>query len=335
MPKTIKKIFTDEELKQIPEMYKSGQNINIIREKMHTSLKKIRIILLNNGIDIKNPDCKYLKHKPANYWTNKEHCEEAAKRCRNRSDFSDKYEAAYIQSVRNGWLSEFDQYFSNETLFYGFNDTIHTVYAYEITEQHAVYVGRTINLKQRHAAHKRGTFTTSHRVYSDGLFDFCNEHGCEIPEPLILEDKLNAKESQSAEGKWVEKYRADGWFIINRATTGDGSGSLGATTKKWTYETCEAAASKCNSKTDYRRKFPTASRVAIQNKWINDFFTTNLIKDKGCFDTLDACIIESKKFVSMSDMKRRYPFLYHKICKNKWNESIRVANGWDKYQRLV
>lgn len=58
MGKTIKKIFTEEELRQIPQMYKDGLGVMKIAEQMHTSYKRIRKILLENGIDYTDPSCR-------------------------------------------------------------------------------------------------------------------------------------------------------------------------------------------------------------------------------------------------------------------------------------
>ena len=159
---------------------------------------------------------------------------------------------------------------------------------------------------------------------------FCKTNNCDMPLPIILEDKLTAIESQKMENVWINKYKDNGWYIINKAKTGEGIGSLGSTMRKWTYETCERAAITCKTKSEYRKKFSTASRVATQNNWLNDFFT-NTKKDNGYFDSLEMCISESKKYKSMSDIKTKYPFLYHKICEHKWNDNVRLANGWKKY----
>ena len=48
-----------------------------------------------------------LKKKPNGYWNNKERCEEAAKKCRNRGEFGQRYSMAYLHSKNNGWLEEF------------------------------------------------------------------------------------------------------------------------------------------------------------------------------------------------------------------------------------
>lgn len=324
MGKTIKKVFTEDELKQVVEEYKSGISTRILARKYKTQDKNIKKILFSYGIDINDPNCQYAKHKPCGYWASKEHCEEAAKQCRNRREFYSKFVRAAMISKKNGWMNEFDKYFSPEKMFFRYNDPIHYVYAYEINETHAVYVGRTSNIKRRHTEHMSGVMYTNHKVYNDTLKVYCDERNIEMPDPKILEEKLVAIESQRKEKEWIDWYRRHGWTILNKASVGEGSGSLGSIMRKWDYEACRAAAEQCESKADYRRKFSTACRVATQNKWINDFFT-NLIKPKFHLDSFDNCMEEVKKYKSLQEARADYPFLYHKICQHKWNDAARAV----------
>ena len=328
MGKTIKKIFNDCELIQVCEMYKKGSSTKHIANYFHTNSNKIKKILLENGIDISSPNCPYIKHKPLGYWKNKENCELAAKQCTNRREFGEKFVEAYIQSRKNGWINDFDQYFSLEPRFSNFNEKIHVVYAYEINDTHAVYIGRTMNLKTRHMTHVRGSFTTQHRYYKDTVYEYCKVNNIEIPEPKILENNLTAKESRVKEDEWLNNYSMDGWFIINKAKTGENSGSFGATMRKWNYDSCKEASSKCVSKIDFKTRFPTAYRVSVQNKWINEFFTINLLKESGYFDKIENCISEAKKYKNLTDIKKNYPFLYHKICEKKWNDKVKIEMGY-------
>ena len=46
-------------------------------------------------------------NKPNGYWNNYEICRKAALECKNRKEFSDKYNGAYISSHKNNWIEEF------------------------------------------------------------------------------------------------------------------------------------------------------------------------------------------------------------------------------------
>ena len=235
-------------------------------------------------------------------------------KCRNRGEFYHKYSAAAKYSKKNGWIDDFDQFFSTEKLFYGYNDRIHLIYAYEVEKTHSVYVGRTTSIKRR---------DRDHRNTNDTLNRYCKANGVDIPQPKILEEKLNAAESQEREKYWVDWYHNNGWSIINVANASKGSSSLGSTMRKWDYDACKKAASECDNKRDFREKYPTAARVSIQNKWLDDFFDFNLKKDNGYWDNIENVKKELIKYKNFRELRQNYPFVYVAICKNKWNDELK------------
>lgn len=254
-------------------------------------------------------------HKPKDYWNNFDNCENAAKTCRNRAEFYKKFSKAAMLSKRYGWIEKFDKYFSIEKQFHDFNEPVHLVYAYLFDNDHAAYIGRTLNLKRR---------DSQHRYYqTDTLYKYALDNKIAIPSPIILETGLKALESCEKEHFYTEKYRNEGWYILNKAKTGKHSGSLGSTMRIWTYEHCKEVAKNCINKPDYRKKYPTAYRVATVNHWLNDFFD-NLIKPAGYFDNIDNCLKESANYRNLTHIKHDYPFLYHKICEHKYNEKVKA-----------
>ena len=145
----------------------------------------------------------------------------------------------------------------------------------------------------------------------------------EIPEPIILEENLTGKESQEKENFWLDYYVSNGWNKINISKTGICSSSLGSIAKIWTYEACKEAAKKCTSKEDFKKRYSRAHNVSIKNKWLDEFFPFNMKRENGCFDTLEACLKASNGYTSIMQIRKEYPFLYHKISKNKWTDSVR------------
>lgn len=323
--------MTEEEKLLIAEDYKNGLNVKKLEKKYHSSSVKIKQHLLDVGIDIrsvKDNGIKSRKKYPDGWWKSKEHCEEAAKTCRNRREFSNRFSSAWRNSKENGWLNEFsEKYFSDRPEFPSLNSPIHTVYVYEINESHSAYIGRTNGLKRRDNDHR------SERL-NDIVYRHCNEIGIEIPRPIILEEGLTAIESQKKEDEWREKYQFSGWNILNSAATGEGSSSLGATAIKWTYDTCKIAAEMCKNKEEFKKKYSRAHNVSRENGWINEFFPFDSKKKNGCFDTLEGCKEAAKGFCTIMEIRRDYPFLYQKISKNKWIEEIREYIGEDERARF-
>ena len=68
------------------------------------------------------------------------------------------------------------------------------------------------------------------------LFNFYFEKNLPIPEPIILKENLTPIEAQYYEGYYVEKYRNEGWKILNKAKTGIAKSSIGGGYIKYTFE---------------------------------------------------------------------------------------------------
>ena len=314
----MKKTFTEETKHKIYEMYKHEIGTVKISKEIHTSPKKIREVLLEFGIDIHDPNKPIGKKvMPIGFWEIKENNEKAASKCKKRREFSQKFYGAYKAAKKHGWLREYDEkYFNSEINFVSFDDPVHVIYVYEVVEKHSVYVGRTIDLKRRDLCHRNKT-------QNDTLFRYCQDNKVSIPNVKVVEEKLTAIQSQEKEDYWKNKYKDDGWEIINKATTGVGSGSLGSIPRKWNYETCKEVAGLCISKEDFKKRYVGAHNVARRNGWIYDFFPNNMKKENGCFDTFEKCKETAMQYDSIMQIRREYPFLYRKISKNKWTGQIR------------
>ena len=312
------KLLTKEEKEEIFEKYKNGINTKKLSKEYHTNTYNIKNVLLELGIDINDPNKSVGKIKvPNGYWYIRENNETLAKTCRNRSEFRDKSSSAYKAALKEGWIDEYEKlYFTDKKNFPSFDLPIHLVYAYEIKEYNSVYVGRTTDLKRRDKTHRNPTD-------NDTLYNFCNSNNIEIPKPIILDENLNAFESQDKENKWIKTYKKNGWGILNKQKTGIGSSSLGSTAAKWNYETCKSAASLCKNKEEFKKKYSRAHNVSRTNGWIDEFFPFNSKRENGCFDTLEKCKEACKGYNTILGIRNNYPFLYHKISKNKWTEEIR------------
>lgn len=303
---------------RIYQMYADNISTVIISREFHTSPKKIKNVLLELGVDIHDPNKPIGKKvKPIGYWDVRENNEEAASKCRNRRDFSKKYSVAYKSAKTHGWILDYDKkYFTGGTKYISFDDPVHVIYAYEINETKSVYVGRTMDLRRRDLCHRNET-------QNDSLYKYCMANGLEVPEVKILEKNLTALESQEAENSWIDTYRSTGWNVINKASTGVGSSSLGSMPRKWNYDTCKEVAELCVSKEDFKKKFVGAYNVSRKNGWVNEFFPNNMKKQNGCFETLEACIEAAKPYKTIMEIRKCYPFLYQKISKHKWVEEVR------------
>jgi predicted GIY-YIG superfamily endonuclease len=137
------------------------------------------------------------------------------------------------------------------------------VYAYFFIEQHSVYIGRTINPKQR---------DISHRTKNGTVSKFSKKHGVEIPKMTILETSLSLEQGQVREDYYVKNYKSEGWSVLNKAKTGKGSGSLGSLGGKLTKDKCREIANKCKNRTELERKHGGVYNKSLRLGWLDDFF---------------------------------------------------------------
>ena len=318
--------FTNEEIKGIIKGYTEKISTVKLSKTFKTSPKKIKEVLLNNGIDIHDPNKSVgCDRKPNNFWEDKDNVYNAMKECRSRREFSQRFCRAYNIARKNGWYEEMaNNIFKKDDVFNNYNAEIHIVYAYEFKDLNYVYIGRTLDIKRRHREHAKNE--------KDSVCKFIKKHSCKLPEVKILEKNLTAENSQIQENFWLEDYLRRKWSIINISPTGLNKSSLGGSFRKWNYEKCQIAASKCKSKEDFKNKFVGAYNISRKYGWIYDFFNFNLKKNNGCFDTFEQCIEEIKKFKTLGEIRKQYPFLYQKICKNKWNDKVREILGYKPKQ---
>lgn len=136
------------------------------------------------------------------------------------------------------------------------------VYAYEFVELKSVYIGRTVNPKERDYSH-RNTGT---------VYKFAVSNNIAVPQITILKSDLMLKEGLEWEDFYVNKYKGEGWNILNIAQTGVVSGSLGSLDRgKWTEKTVYEEARKFNYLIDFIKESPSAYDKARIEGWLADY----------------------------------------------------------------
>lgn len=133
----------------------------------------------------------------------------------------------------------------------------YTVYAYEFAD-HNAYIGLTFLPTARYGQHMcRGPVFDHMRV--------CHEF-----KHLTLASGLGDPHSAvAAEKKWIEKYRAEGWTLLNTST----GGSLGTVQREWTKELVLVEARKFATKQEWIDKSQSSYRLAKKEGWFEEATT--------------------------------------------------------------
>jgi len=236
--------------------------------------------------------------KPFKYWT-KDNCRLEALKYSTRSEFQLNSSGAYYACLRNKWE---DDLFSH-MIRIG-NRYLKCVYAYEFSDNYT-YIGITYNMKRRiHDRNKCITDSVTLHIKETGLTPILNQ----------LTNYINVEEAIVLEEKYLQEYKNNGWYILNKVKTG----SIGSV-KKWSKEKCKETALRFENKTDFRKNFNGAYQCALINGWLNEICSHMTIKIKPPnYWTKERCKEEFLKCKTKKEVKLNSITAYSVALKNDW-----------------
>ena len=162
-----------------------------------------------------------------------------------------------------------------------------------------------------------------HIFNNDSVSNFAKEHDVQVPEMKILETELTVEEGAKKEGEWVNKYKKNGWEILNRTKTGS-IGGLGKGKSRYTRDICQKLASECTHKSDFKSKHPQAYKVSFNKGCIKDYtwFKDGKIvgADKRRKYDYQTCYEEAKNYKTITEFENG----------NKGACRAARVNGWMK-----
>lgn len=248
--------------------------------------------------------------KPFKYWNNKERCQEEALKYLSRTEFKFNSNGAYEASLRNNWLDEVCWHMIKIGNRYN-----KCVYVYEFPDN-SVYVGITYDMKER--------IRDRNKCKTDSVIIHINETGL-IPKLIQLTEYIPVDIAVELEYENVNKYKNNGWTILNKVKTG----SIG-NVKKWTKEKCKDIALKYENRTDFRKFANGTYQCAIFNNWIDEIclHMKELHKPRNYW-TKETCKLEFLKYNTKNEVKLNSITAYSVAHKNGWiNEfSEHMTNG--------
>ena len=189
----------------------------------------------------------------------KEDVHTLALKYKTRMEFKNSEDGwAYNQAVKKKYIDEVCSHMETIGSKY-----YRCVYVYEFTKQKSCYVGLTYSIHLRHLQHNNS------KTYS-AVREFCEKNNIEMVSPIQLTDYIEKNEASKMEKYYVEKYKDEGWNILNRQT----AGSLGGNREHITYtkELCKKLADECSSKTEFSKKYVSAYRYTHLYGWCDFVF---------------------------------------------------------------
>lgn len=242
-------------------------------------------------------------------WTYDE-CLEIAKQFKTKREFKLGNKRAYGAAIRHSWIKYFDWMVKARVNV--ISDNIDNVYLYYFDEYNAVYIGRTINVKNRDRQH---IFDND----KDAVAKFALEHKCAVPPIIILEDSLTLEQGQDRENYWVNYYREHGYIVLNKAPTGIGVSSLGNIAGiKWSKKKCYEEAKLYSCRKEFQRGSVGAYTLALKRGWLEDYTWFERPRNWNHKWDRESCYEEALKFKRISQFENNSPGAYRAAKKNDW-----------------
>ncbi len=230
------------------------------------------------------------------YWT-KEKCSECALLCETKREFRLRFSSAENASRRCGWYFEITQHLK----FSGTNNK-RLIYAFEF-EDNQVYVGLTYHT---------GSTMNRHLTNSkSAVFKYTTKTGI-ISKMIICTDFMDAQKASKMEGIIKEKYKNEGWNILNVAPTGN----LGGNNIKWTKKKIKKEALKYNNRGEFKYHNPSAYNSACKNGWLNEICSHMLLINNKW--TLEKCKKEALKYNTIKIWRKNGNKSYDAAYRNDW-----------------
>jgi predicted GIY-YIG superfamily endonuclease len=231
--------------------------------------------------------------KPNGYWT-KERCQEEALKYKTITEFRKNSGSAYEKSLEKKWNIEI----CSHMIHFG-NYKNRCIYSYEFSDN-SVYIGLTYNIENRKYRRKKDK--------SDSVTKHIKETNL-VPIIKQLTDYIDIDKAIKMENYYVEKYKLEGWKILNKAKTG----SIGGNIIKWSYENCKIEALKYKTRKEFSDKNGLAYVVSISNNWLDEFYPKEIkIYDENYFR------IELSKYNNKNELTKNNNTFYRKIIKSEY-----------------
>jgi len=228
-----KSYYTDEDLQNIASRYQHKKDFIKNDGKAYAVAKQRKIL------------DKITQHMSPVFKYSDEELRTRAKEFKHRSEFKKFDKPAYSAAYARGILDDITTHMTPLGNLYN-----RLVYVYEFPQVNAVYVGITYHEDRRKKGHMKIDSNSSVRKFMD-------ETHLEPEYKVVSDGYVDYQQAQKLEGDLVEKYKNEGWQILNKVKTGGLGGSF-----KLSDEVITDIAKKYKFKSDFRKNEPKAFKAA-------------------------------------------------------------------------
>jgi hypothetical protein len=206
------------------------------------------------------------------------------------------------------------------------------IYVYEFSDNYA-YIGLTYNLDKRNIAHitNYNYMKINEDVKKSSVFEHITKTKL-TPILKQLTDYIEVEEAIKMEEYYVEKYKSEGWNILNKIKTG----SIGGDYKKWTYNELKNEALKYQHRSEFEKNNRKAYSVALRWKILDDICEHMTILKRKNKWTYEKCKETALLYTTLADFMNNQENCYKAIVRNNWYNELcshlekRKPNGyWD------
>jgi predicted GIY-YIG superfamily endonuclease len=268
-----KRAWTDDEIRQEAQKYDSVSDFR-------KYAKNAMDAAINHGIyDEVSTHMKRVGTK----WTKQMVWDEALK-YQTRSEFMNGNYAAYQAAHSKGW---WDDVTSHMVRLGNLHNRL--VYVYEFPDN-SVYVGLTMNKQDRNLRHRTKE--------KSAVYQHIKKTNLEPIMKVVSDDYIDAEDARNLEHCTIQKYKNDGWNVLNKAEAG---GLGGRCIKMYTKEQAQQEALKYQTPTQFMEKSSSIYRQAKKNGWLPEI-TQHMIKKTKW--TKDMIIDKMSQHKSMNDFRK-------------------------------
>ena len=233
------------------------------------------------------------KFKAQHKW-DKESCRKEAKKYLLRNEFHRNSPAAYGRAWKDGYLDEICSH------MYGPCDiTQRIIYAAEFPDN-SVYIGLTFNPDRRW---KREITSDEETVYKH-----ITESG-QAPAFKKIHDYTDEESAKELEDYYIEKYRGEGWRILNVAK----AGSLGSVRAKYSIKESLRLLGTCKTLAEYRKKYNCAYERLKKHGY--QYIIFSILPPKCKQYTDEELLTIANEYSLRKELRKKNPTIYGIISK--------------------